>query len=88
MVMSKANVIRYFKYYPVKVRGFTVQEIARFNQVSSISIYITIRRLRQSGFIKILRDSKGRGRGNGKSRAVYYFTSNGLIWLRRNNVFV
>jgi DNA-binding PadR family transcriptional regulator len=88
MVMSKANVIRYFRYYPVKAKGFTIQEIARFNQVSSISIYITVRRLMQRGFIKVMKESKGRGRGNGKTKAVYYFTSNGLIWLRRYNVFV
>jgi hypothetical protein len=42
----------------------------------------------QRGFIKVMKESKGRGRGNGKTKAVYYFTSNGLIWLRRNNVFV
>jgi len=86
--MSKANVINYFRYFPIKNKGFTVQEIARFNRVSSISIYITIRELKRHDFVRTMRISSGKGRGKGKTKTIYYFTRNGLIWLRRNGVVV
>jgi B-block binding subunit of TFIIIC. len=85
--MSKAAVLRYIRDFPTKARrGFTTYDIAKYTQTSSISVYITIQRLRNSGLIKRLKASKGRGRGRGRDKAIYYFTHNGLIWLRRYNI--
>jgi DNA-binding PadR family transcriptional regulator len=86
--MSKASVINYFRYFPIKSKGFTVQEVARFNRVSSISVYITVRELKRHDFVRAMHTSHGKGRGKGKTKAMYYFTHNGLIWLRRNGVMV
>jgi len=85
--MSKASVINYFRFYPSKVKGFTVYNVAKFNQVSPISVYITLRRLKDHGLIKEIK-SRGRGRGKGKTPTIYYFTANGLNWLRRYNIAV
>jgi DNA-binding PadR family transcriptional regulator len=86
--MSKQSILNYFKYYPTRARGFTIKEIAKFNKVSTYSVYITIRKLKQRGLVIVSRTSRGRGRGRGKTLTVYTFSTQGINWLRHHNIMV
>jgi Mn-dependent DtxR family transcriptional regulator len=86
--MSKQSLLNYFKYYPTKTKGFTIKEIAKFNKVSTYSVYITIRKLRQRGIVIISKASKGRGRGRGKTLTIYTFSRQGINWLKYHNIMV
>jgi DNA-binding PadR family transcriptional regulator len=86
--MSRQSILNYFRYYPTRARGFTIKEIAKFNKVSTSSVYITIRKLKQRGLVIVLRSSRGKGRGRGKTLTIYTFSTQGINWLKYHNIMV
>jgi hypothetical protein len=81
--MAKIYLIKFFNYYPTKAtKGFTVYEIAKFNKVTVNAARNAIWRGIKNGNIKVLIPSRGKGRGKGKTIAVYALTEKGKRYFK------
>jgi hypothetical protein len=81
--MAKRHLIKFLNYYPYKARkGFTIEEVAKFNHVSINAVRNTVWRGMKNGSITIIKPSKGMGRGRGRTVAVYALTKTGIKYYK------
>ncbi|MEM4324083.1 MAG: hypothetical protein QXO37_09525 [Candidatus Nitrosocaldaceae archaeon] len=88
--MSKGLVLNYFRLYPTKINGFTINEIAKASMLSYTRVKNVIMRFRREGKIEKIRGGRGRGRGRGREISVYRFTAMGKRYLAKkgNNYII
>jgi hypothetical protein len=86
---AKDRILTVFSTYPSLINGFTITQVARlarlpYNQAKNVII-----RFKREGKIKAIKPSRGKGRGKGKTLAVYAFTRQGRMYLKaKGNPYV
>jgi hypothetical protein len=85
----KDRVIEVFNMYPSLINGFTVKDVAKRGGLKEYEARMIIQRFKRQGKLEIVKASQGRGRGKGKTYALYRFKRQGKAWLKaKGNKYV
>ena len=86
---AKDKVLEVFNNYPYLINGFTIKQIARLARLPYHQAKNVIVMFKRQGKLKVIKPSRGKGRGKGKTLAVYAFKKQGKQYLKaKGNPYV